>query len=265
MSSNIVKMSQDVQKRIRDMAYLMWELAGRHHGMAMEYWLAAEREIRKTLEAAAHKIMPSSGPHEGEQTAGAAEAGAAPDDASAPPSGDTREPGERPPKIRADAGAAAGTAAPALKPEEPAAAASPARAGRTGYKLATIEGIGPARAAKLSDAGIVTTGQLLERCGSRQGRESTAETTGLDAGQLLKWTNMADLMRISGVGGEFAELLEAAGVDTVKELRNRKPELLTAKMAKVNAEKKLTRRLASAKQVAKWVEQAKSLDPIVTH
>jgi predicted flap endonuclease-1-like 5' DNA nuclease len=82
---------------------------------------------------------------------------------------------------------------------------------------------------------------------------------------LLKWANMADLMRISGVGEEFSELLEAAGVDTVKELRNRNAENLAAKMAEVNAEKKLTRALPSAKTVAKWVDQAKELKPLITH
>lgn len=268
MSSSITKMSQDLQKRIRDMAYLMWESAGRHHGMAMDYWLAAEREVRKTVEAAAHKIMPSSTRHDPEPMSNAPDTVV--DDASAPALGTADEAREGRIEEHVDAGTAVETA---LSPEpvEPVpppsqrAPSAPARGGLTGYKLATIEGIGPARAAKLSDAGIVTTGQLLDRCGSRQGRENTAEATGLDSGQLLKWTNMADLMRISGVGGEFAELLEASGVDTVKELRNRNPETLAAKMAEVNAEKKLTRRLASTKQITKWVEQAKTLDPIITH
>ncbi len=76
---------------------------------------------------------------------------------------------------------------------------------------------------------------------------------------------MADLMRVSGVGGENAEMLEAAGVDTVKELKTRKAENLAAKMAEVNAKKKLNRRVASAAQIEKWVEQAKSLEPKITH
>ena len=87
----------------------------------------------------------------------------------------------------------------------------------------------------------------------------------MSAKLLLKWANMADLMRISGIGGENAELLEAAGVDTVKELRTRNAENLAAKMAEINAVKKLTRRVASAKQVAQWVEQAGKLDPKITH
>ncbi|MGI9294580.1 MAG: DUF4332 domain-containing protein, partial [Pseudomonadales bacterium] len=83
--------------------------------------------------------------------------------------------------------------------------------------------------------------------------------------QLLKWANMADLMRISGVGEEYSELLEAAGVDTVKELRNRNAENLTAAMAATNEQKKLVRSVPSAAQVTKWVEQAKTLDPLITH
>ena len=76
---------------------------------------------------------------------------------------------------------------------------------------------------------------------------------------------MADLMRISGIGSEFSELLEAAGVDTVKELRNRNAGNLAAKMAEVNEQKKLTRTVPSEKTVAGWVDQAKSMDPLITH
>ena len=133
------------------------------------------------------------------------------------------------------------------------------------YKIEEIEGIGPAFGQKLSAVGITDTEALLERCGSRSGRSETAEKTGLSESQLLKWANMADLMRISGVGEEYSELLEAAGVDTVKELRNRNAENLAAKMAEVNESKKLTRNVPSASQVTKWVEQAKGLQPVITH
>lgn len=144
--------------------------------------------------------------------------------------------------------------------------AAPAAAGKkTGYKIEQIEGIGPAYATKLATAGIETTDDLLDRCGSAEGREKIAEKAGVTAKQLLKWANMADLMRISGIGGEYAELLEAAGVDTVKELRTRNAENLAAKMAEINAQKKLTRRVASAKQVAKWLDQAKALDAKITY
>ena len=126
-------------------------------------------------------------------------------------------------------------------------------------------GIGPVYGAKLTEAGIATTDDLLDHCDSPKGREATAEKTGLTTKQLLKWANMADLMRIKGVGEEYSELLEAAGVDTVKELRNRNADNLAAKMAEVNEQKKLTRQVPAAKTVADWVEQAKSLDPRLTY
>ena len=134
-----------------------------------------------------------------------------------------------------------------------------------GYKIDEIEGIGPKYAATLGGAGIKTTEALLEACGTPKGRKDTAASTGLSEGQLLKWTNMADLMRISGVGEEFSELLEAAGVDTVKELKMRNADNLAEKMAEVNATKKLTRAVPSAKTVAKWVAQAKELPPAISY
>jgi len=134
-----------------------------------------------------------------------------------------------------------------------------------GYKIEEIEGVGPAYAEKLATAGIATTDDLLDKCASKAGRSATADSTGLSEKLLLKWANMADLMRISGVGEEYSELLEVAGVDTVKELRNRNAENLAAKMAEVNEEKKLTRTVPSQSQVEKWIEQAKGLDPLITH
>jgi len=133
------------------------------------------------------------------------------------------------------------------------------------YPIEEIEGIGPAYGKKLSAAGITNTKKLLDRCASAKGRREVAGTTGLDDSQLLKWANLADLMRISGIGKQFSELLEAAGVDTVKELRNRRADNLTAKMKEVNAKKKLTRATPSEKQVTAWVDQAKSLPPMITH
>jgi predicted flap endonuclease-1-like 5' DNA nuclease len=134
-----------------------------------------------------------------------------------------------------------------------------------GYKIDEIEGIGPAYAGKLATAKIGTTDDLLKLCCDAKGRKTTAETTGISEGQLLKWANMADLMRVSGVGSEYSELLEAAGVDTVKELRNRNAENLAAKMAEVNETRKLTRNVPSEKVVSGWIDQAKSLDPLITH
>ena len=134
-----------------------------------------------------------------------------------------------------------------------------------GYKITDIEGIGPAKAEQLAKADISNTDQLLKLCCDAKGRKATSEKTGVSEGQLLKWANMADLMRVSGVGEEYSELLEAAGVDTVKELRNRNADNLAAAMAEVNEQKKLTRTVPSAKVVAKWVDHAKKLDPLISH
>lgn len=133
------------------------------------------------------------------------------------------------------------------------------------YKIEEIEGIGPTYGEKLKGAGIADTEALLARCGAKKGRSDVAKETGLDESRLLKWANMADLMRISGVGEEYSELLEAAGVDTVKELQHRNAENLAAKMAEVNETKKLTRALPAASQVATWIEQAKTLTPMISH
>jgi predicted flap endonuclease-1-like 5' DNA nuclease len=97
-----------------------------------------------------------------------------------------------------------------------------------------------------------------------KGPQNGGQAAGLDETQLLKWANMADLMRISGVGEEYSELLEAAGVDTVKELKQRKAENLAARMEEVNGAKKLVRRRPSVKQGTRWIEQAKSLAPTIS-
>ena len=133
------------------------------------------------------------------------------------------------------------------------------------YKIEQIEGIGPAFGQKLAGAKITTTDHLLAQCGTAAGRKAVAGTTGLKEAQLLKWANMADLMRIKGVGPEYAELLEAAGVDTVKELRTRKAENLAAKMEEVNSEKKLTRNVPAASMVEGWVTEAKGMEPKISH
>ncbi|GGE95404.1 DUF4332 domain-containing protein [Stappia taiwanensis] len=133
------------------------------------------------------------------------------------------------------------------------------------YPIIEIEGIGPVYAEKLTAVGIKTTDDYLERAKDPKGRKALAEETGIDDKRILKWANMADLMRISGVGEEYSELLEAAGVDTVKELKHRNAENLAAKMKEVNEEKKLVRLVPSEKNVVKWVEQAKDLPPMMTY
>lgn len=133
------------------------------------------------------------------------------------------------------------------------------------YKIEEIEGIGPSYGEKLVAVNISTTTRLLDQCATPKGRKDLATQTGISEKMLLKWANLADLMRISGVGKQFSELLEAAGVDTVKELRNRRADSLAQKMSQVNGEKKLTRSVPSEKMVGMWVEQAKQLDPKITY
>jgi predicted flap endonuclease-1-like 5' DNA nuclease len=133
------------------------------------------------------------------------------------------------------------------------------------YKIQEIEGIGPSFGSKLETANIKTTDDLLSMCSTAKGRKDVAAKTGLTEAQLLKWSNMADLMRISGIGPEYAELLERAGVDTVKELRNRNAENLATAMKEANEKSNLTRVVPSAKVVSGWVDKAKSTEPKITY
>jgi len=133
------------------------------------------------------------------------------------------------------------------------------------YKIIDIEGVGEVYAEKLIAAGIVKVDQLLDRCAAPQGRKELAKATEIPEKLILRWTNHADLFRIKGVGPQFAELLEAAGVDTVKELRNRVPANLQPKLEEINAEKRLVRRVPALKEVEKMVAQAKELDPRMTY
>ncbi len=133
------------------------------------------------------------------------------------------------------------------------------------YKITDIEGIGPAYAEKLGLAGIKTVEKLLDLGKDKAGRKKIAEASGLDEGKILDWVNMADLFRIKGVSSQNAEILKAAGVDTVKELRNRKAENLHAKIIEVNEEKKLVRQVPALTAVESFINQAKELPPVVTH
>ncbi len=126
-------------------------------------------------------------------------------------------------------------------------------------KILAIEGIGKAFAEKLAGAGVKTTEALLEKGATPKGRKELAERSGLGDGQILKWVNQADLFRIKGIGEEYSNLLEAAGVDTVVELSNRNPGNLVEKLGAVNAEKELVRRLPTLSMVTVWIEMAKCL------
>ena len=131
--------------------------------------------------------------------------------------------------------------------------------------LADIEGIGPTYAEKLAAAGISGVDGLLAAGGSPKGRADLAAQTGVDPALILEWVNHADLYRIDGVGSEYADLLEAAGVDSVVELATRNPGNLTEQLGKTNKQKNVVRALPSESQVTGWVEQAKGLDRAVHH
>ena len=133
------------------------------------------------------------------------------------------------------------------------------------YKIIDIEGVGEVYASKLQSAGINKASELLEKCAAPKGRKELAEATGINEKLILRWTNHADLFRIKGVGPQFSELLEAAGVDTVKELRNRNAANLAAKMLEVNEEKHLTRRVPVEAEIQKFIDAAKALEPKVTY
>jgi predicted flap endonuclease-1-like 5' DNA nuclease len=128
-----------------------------------------------------------------------------------------------------------------------------------------IEGIGPAYKKKLQGVGIRTTEALLEAGGTPKGRKELAAKTGIGDALILEWVNLSDLYRIKGVGSEYSDLLEEAGVDTVIELGKRVPKNLAEKMVEINAKKKLVRKLPTEAQVADWVDQAKKLPRKVTY
>lgn len=133
------------------------------------------------------------------------------------------------------------------------------------YSVKSLKDLSDNFAAKLKEIGVDTTEQLLDKAGSATGRKQLADEIGAVPQQLLTWVNEADLMRVPGIAEGFSQLLEAAGVDTVKELATRNAENLTAKIAEVNEQLKLTGRVPNQETVAGWIEQAKSLAPKVTH
>jgi predicted flap endonuclease-1-like 5' DNA nuclease len=132
-------------------------------------------------------------------------------------------------------------------------------------KLAHIEGIGESYSAKLEAAGINSPEQLLKMGATSAGRKEIAKKTGISDQLLLQWINHVDLYRVKGIGSEYADLLEAAGVDTVPELAQRNPDNLYKKMLETNEAKKLVRRPPSAAQVADWVAQAKKLPRVIQY
>jgi predicted flap endonuclease-1-like 5' DNA nuclease len=132
-------------------------------------------------------------------------------------------------------------------------------------KIADFEGIGPALAEKLQEAGVRSAATLLKRGGDSKGGKELASTVNIDESRILEWVNHADLFRVRGVGSEYADLLEAAGVDTVPELRQRNADSLYQTLVRTNEAKKLVRKLPTADQVAEWVKQAKSLPRVIEY
>ena len=133
------------------------------------------------------------------------------------------------------------------------------------YKIIDIEGVGDVYAEKLQAAGINKVSELLEKCAAPKGRKELAEATGITEKLILKWTNHADLFRINGVGPQFAELLEAAGVDTVKEFRHRVAENLQPKLVEVNDKNNICNRVPAVSEIQKMIDQAKELEPKMTY
>lgn len=133
------------------------------------------------------------------------------------------------------------------------------------YKIEQIEGIGPHFGARLVAAGVQTSDDLLNRTASADARQQLAMATGLSTVQLTTWRHQADLMRISGVGSEYGQLLEAAGIETVRELARREPENIVNLLDRVNEQKQLTRQVPPLKTVSKWVDQARQIEAVLTH
>ncbi|RCK73738.1 MAG: hypothetical protein ANABAC_2811 [Anaerolineae bacterium] len=132
-------------------------------------------------------------------------------------------------------------------------------------KLEDVEGIGAAYAEKLRQAGVRSTDAFLKLAATPKGRQELAEKSGIDEKLILEWANHLDLYRIKGVGSEYSDLLEEAGVDTVVELAQRNPEHLYQKMVEVNNAKKLVRKMPVQAQVADWIEQAKKLPRVLQY
>ena len=133
------------------------------------------------------------------------------------------------------------------------------------YPIVDIDGIGAVGAAKLKAIGIRTSEKLLEAAKTAKGRRGIADKIGIDEKTVLKWANLADRMRIKGVGEDYAQLLQAVGVDTVRELKYRNVGKLASAMREANKKSKLVRLLPSEGRVRRWIEYAKQLPPKISY
>lgn len=132
------------------------------------------------------------------------------------------------------------------------------------YKIEQIEGIGPQFAERLASAGVHTTEDLLSHCATPLGRHQLEMITGLSRSQLQTWSHQADLMRVSGIGSEFGQLLESAGIETVEQLAKRDPENVVAVMSRINEDRHLTRAVPAVRTVSKWIDRARTMQPVLT-
>lgn len=130
-------------------------------------------------------------------------------------------------------------------------------------RIDQVAGITHKDATKLRKHGVRTSKGLIEAAASRKDRADLSDATGIDPRDLQQWINHSDLMRVKGVGAEYAELLVAAGVDTLRDLRRRNPTALLAKIIGLNGDSKVVQRLPTESMVEGWIEAARGLDPSV--
>ncbi len=132
-------------------------------------------------------------------------------------------------------------------------------------KLEEVEGIGPKYAEKLRNAGVKSTSDLLKKGATPAGRKQIEKDSSISGKLILEWVNHVDLFRVKGIGSEYADLLEAAGVDTVVELSKRRPDNLHKALVETNQKKKLVRLLPGEKRIQKWIEEAKTLPRAISY
>jgi hypothetical protein len=133
------------------------------------------------------------------------------------------------------------------------------------YSIADMTAVGAFYATKLKAAGIRSTGKLLERARTPRGRKQLAEVSGIPETNILSWAKLADLMRVKGIAEDYAELLSAAGVDTVKELKRRNAANLAAQLIEVNTRKNLVSVVPTKKRLEGWIEEARMLEPMMMY
>jgi predicted flap endonuclease-1-like 5' DNA nuclease len=131
--------------------------------------------------------------------------------------------------------------------------------------LIEIEGIGPSYAEKFESHGIKTVEDLLRAGATPNGRKELIEKTGLSHHLILKWVDAADLFRVKGIGRQYSEFLQAAGVDSIKELAQRRADHLHEKLTAINREKKHVHEVPGINAIERWIEEAKALPRVVSY